>query len=189
MEILGAGWTFGTVPPFDPTAERWGTNNVMFARYGGDFTDWTRWFDLHRSPHIRDKRPQAYDWYTRQDGSKPIYQWEVNAEIPGSRAYPLEAVRDFFGAHERDFWGSLSWMLALAIVEGFEAIDLFWFPLCHDKADVTADMTQVPKGAYTHQVPSTRYWIGQARGRGIAVTIHGDSALRPLHPLYGFETT
>lgn len=177
------------VPPFDPdpAVERWGTNNVMFARYGGDFTQWTRWFDLHRTPHIQTRRPQAYDWYTQQSGAKPIYQWERNPEIPGSRAYPREAVQAYFKG-ERDFWGSLSWMLALAIYEGFTAIDLFWFPLNHDRADAGGEI-QIPVGQYTHQVPSTRYWIGQARGRGIDVTIHGDSALTPNHPLYGYETT
>lgn len=173
---MGAGWTWGSVPPFDPSAERWGTNNVAFARYSGVFDDWTRWFDLHPSEHIRHRRPRAYEWYTRQDGSRPIYQWDVNPEIPGSMAYPKDAVLAYFssdGHTERDFWGSLSWMVALAIYEGVTEIDLFWFALMNDE--------------YTQQIPSTRYWIGQARGRGIAVTIHGESRLKPYQPLYGCE--
>lgn len=180
----------GDVPPLDldPRVERWGTNAVMFRRYGGDFEHWTRWFDLHRTPHIEKQRPEAYAWYRQQDGSRPIYQWEINPDVPGSRAYPLAAVQSFFGESpaaidparypgrvERDFWGSLAWMIALAIYEGFEAIDLFWFVVdtqCHEK-----------------QIPSVRYWIGQARGRGIRVTVHGDSTLKPSGPLYGVETT
>lgn len=168
----------GTVPEFSEGAERWGTNAVMFRRYSGQFDQWTRWFDLHRTPHIVTQRPEAYGWYRQQDGSRPIYQWEVNPEIPGSRAYPFDAIQSFFGEDgrpERDFWGSLPWMLALAIYEGFEAIDLFWFVVdthCHEK-----------------QIPSVRYWIGQARGRGVRVTIHGDSTLKPSGLLYGYETT
>lgn len=175
----------GTVPEFLEGAERWGTNAVAFRRYGGSFDRWTRWFDLHRTPHILKQRPEVYQWYREQDGSRPIYQWEVNPEIPGSRAYPIEAIRAYFGDDaedaryparvESDFWGSLPWMLALAIYEGFEAIDLFWFVVdtqCHEK-----------------QIPSVRYWIGQARGRGIRVTVHGDSSLKPSGLLYGFETT
>lgn len=176
----------GTVPEFSEGAERWGTNAVMFRRYGGEFDRWTRWFDLHRTPHILKQRPDAYAWYAQQDGTRPIYQWEVNSEIPGSRAYPVEAIRRFFGDDaledpryperpESDFWGSLAWMFALAIYEGFEAIDLFWFVVdthCHER-----------------QIPSVRYWIGQARGRGIRVTVHGDSSLKPSGPLYGWQTT
>lgn len=169
----------GDIPPFDPSAERWGTNNVIFARFGDSFTDWSRWFDLHPTAHIQAKRPQAYDWYTRQDARRPIYRWERDSAIVGSAAYPKDAVLRFFSEHghdERDFWGSLSWMFALAILEGFEAIDLFWFVLSNDHMNT-----------YARQVPSTRYWIGQARGRGIRVTIHGDSALKPTHGLYGCD--
>lgn len=178
--MLGAGISMGVVPDFDrsPGVERWGTNAVMFRRYGGDFNEWTRWFDLHRPAHIQKQRPEAYAWYTEQDGARPIYHWEPDPAIPGSVAYPIDTVRAFFGSDthdERDFWGSLSWMFALAIVEGFTDIDLFWFVVdthCHEK-----------------QIPSVRYWIGQARGRGLNVTIHGDSSLKPNHPLYGFQTT
>ena len=176
VQMLGAGFSWGAVPPLDPDAETWGTNNVMWARYAGTVPQWDRWFDLHPSAHIQQRRPLAYDWYTRQDGTRPIYQWEVNPEIPGSVVYPKDRVLGYFsvgGHQERDFWGSISWMLALAIVEGFTKIELFWFALMNDQ--------------YTKQVPSTRYWIGQARGRGVRVTIHGDSMLKPQQGLYGCE--
>lgn len=174
VQILGAGWTWGDVPPLNPDAEIWGTNNVMFARYGGECDQWTRWFDLHPSAHIQARRPAAYQWYRQQ--TKPIYQWDVNPDIPGSVAYPRDRIQAFFsepGREERDFWGSLSWILALAIAEGFEQIDLLWFALMNDE--------------YTKQIPSTRYWIGQARGRGIRCTVHGTSMLNPQGPLYGCE--
>ena len=174
--FLGAGWTWGNVPPLPTEAELWGTNNVMCARYAGDVPRWDRWFDLHPTAHIQQRRPEAYDWYTRQDATRPIYRWEVDPAIPGAVAYPKDAILSQFshdGHDERDFWGSLSWMLALAIAERFERIELFWFALMNDQ--------------YTKQVPSTRYWIGQARGRGIQVVVHGDSALVPTHGLYGCE--
>ncbi len=178
VELLGAGWDMGTIPPFNPSAERWGTNNVMFARYGGDFNNWTRWFDLHPTEHIQAKRAQAYDWYRTQ--TKPIYRWAPDPDVPASVVYPIDAVLDYFSLsqaeRERDFWGSIAWMIALAIYEQFDAIDLFWFTLSNDHMNI-----------YARQVPSTRYWIGQARGRGIRVTIHGDSALKVTHGLYGYQ--
>lgn len=176
VEIIGAGWAYGSIPPFDlaPDVERWGTNNVMWARPSEQYEPWTRWFDLHPTSHIQTRRPQAYEWYRQQ--IRPIYRWDVDPDVPASVAYPKDAVLDFFSAdghRERDFWGSLSWMLALAIMEGFQQIDLFWFSLMNDH--------------YTKQVPSTRYWIGQARGRGVRVDIHGDSMLKPFDQLYGCE--
>ena len=169
----------GVVPDFDPDpqVERWGTNAVMFRRYGGVFDRWTRWFDLHRTAHILQQRPEAYAWYQQQDGRRPIYRFVDDPAVPGNTVYPQAAVQAFFSDHthqERDFWGSLSWMLALALYEGFTAIDLFWFV--------------VDQHQYGRQIPSTRYWIGQARGRGVRVTIHGDSELKPSGPLYGVET-
>lgn len=176
VELIGAGMSFGDIPAFDPQAERWGTNNVMFARYGGDFDQWTRWFDLHPASHIQTRRPQAWDWYQQQDGTRPIYLTEASPLIPGAVAFPFARVSQTFSTpqhQERDFWGSISWLIAFAILEGFERIDLFWFVLAND--------------VYTKQVPSTRYWIGQARARGIEVRIHGDSALQPAPQMYGYE--
>lgn len=186
--MLGSGFTRGVVPDLDrsPGVEIWGTNRLMLMRESVQKEPWTRWFDLHRTPWILERRQEAYRWLQQQDGSRPVYQWDVNHEMPGSRAYPRAEVQAYFDG-DRDFWGSISWMLALAIYEQFTDIELFWFPLMNDRA---TDMTvTIPVGQYTHQVPSTRYWIGQARGRGLRVTIHGDSALKPNHPLYGVETT
>lgn len=163
------------MPDFSQPRERWAVNRLMFMRYSGEFDHWTRWFDLHSTPHIRAQRLEAYDWYGTQ--TKPIYRWEPDPHMV-TALYPREAVQAYFGQDgvpERDFWGSLSWMLALAIYEQFEAIDLWWFPLDQER--------------HQDQLGSARYWIGQARGRGIRVTIHGDSALVPSGPLYGIETT
>jgi hypothetical protein len=112
--------SMGDIPPFDPDAERWGLNDLAFRRYAGEFDDWTRWFDLHPTWWIQEKRPQAYDWYQRQH--RPIYRPVLDDALPSCRVYPRERIQT---ADEREFAGSLSWMLALAIDEGFDAIDLF----------------------------------------------------------------
>lgn len=176
VEFLGGGFTKGVVPPLDPAAEeRWGFNATMFVRYGGDFHDWTRWFDLHSAAWTHARHPDRIAWYQRQ--TKPVYRWAVDPLLPSSVAYPIDAIRSHFAdvGLERDFHGSLSWMLALAIYEGFEVIEVFWCP--QDDAQ------------HRKQVPSIRYWIGMARGRGCSVRIHGDSAITAYEPLYGIETT
>lgn len=176
VQILGGGWSKGDVPPLDPAAEdTWGFNALMFVRFAGQFDGWTRWFDLHSATFTPATHPDRWTWYQQQ--TKPIYRWDVDPRLPSSVAYPREAVQAFFadGALERDFGGSLSWMLALAIVERFDVIELFWCP--HDDA------------SHRKQVASIRYWIGQARGRGLTVRVHGDSAITDVGPLYGIETT
>lgn len=169
--------TLGVVPPFDPAAERWGLNRLMFTRYAGAFTDWHRWFHLHPVGWMRTHHADAYVWFQQQSAEKPIYLLEPDRAIPGSVAYPRDRVREAFrdGALESDFACSVAWMMALAILKGFRAIDLFWFPL------------DANESGYQRQIPSVRYWIGQARGRGIAVTVHGDSALKPTGALYGYS--
>lgn len=169
--------TFGVIPPFQEDAERWGLNHLQQQRFAGTWDGWTRWFDRHPKAWIQARRPEAYAWYQQQDGRRPIYLLDRDATVAGDTAYPIEAVQQHFadGTEERDFAGSLSYMLALAIYEGFEAIDLFWFTL--------------QDAEHGRQLPSARYWIGQARGRGIAVRIHGDSALAASGPLYGEAMT
>jgi len=151
--------------------EAWGLNQLMFIRYNGDdLPRWDRWFDLHPTWHIERDRPRAYAWYRSQ--RKPIYRWEVDPDLPSSVAYPVDDVRRFVGADETDFAGSVCWMLALALMEGYDDLHLFWFPVMNEHAG---------------QVPSIRYWIGQARGRGARVTIHGRSDLHPAREMYGIS--
>ena len=175
LDILGGGLGFGTSPDFSQPRERWGINKLMFLRYSGEFAHWTRWFDLHSTAHIQRQRPDAYAWYREQ--VKPIVRWEPDPQMV-TQVYPREAVQQFFaqdGEPERDFWGSFSWMMALAIYEGFDQIDVYWMPLDQEH--------------HQAQLGSARYWIGQARGRGIRVTVHGDSAMKSTSRLYGIETT
>lgn len=178
VAFLGGGFTQGVVPPLDPDAEQWGVNRVMLFRFPEGWDAWDRWFDYHPKAHIIEHRPDAYAWYRQQDGRRPIYLLEPDAEVAGYDAYPREAIQAHFGQDgepERDFWGSLAWMFALAIFERKEAIDLFWCPMRNETF------------ARHEQIASTRYWIGRARQAGVRVTIHGDSDLKPVPSLYGVE--
>jgi hypothetical protein len=66
-------------------------------------------------------------------------------------------------------------MMALAIWEEFEQIDVYGFRMLAPK--------------YTFQLPSAFYWVGRARGMGMTVYIHGESALNPVNKMYGLEAT
>lgn len=158
--------------PFLPDAERWGINDLAFLRYSGKFDDWTRWFDLHHHDRIINRRPQAWEWYCQQ--TKLVYLTEPHPSIPSGIAYPKQEVLDYFKT--KRFGSSFDWLMALAIKEGFNKIELCWCRM-KDKAE------------YTNQVPTANYWFGQAEARGIQVKIHGESALQPNPLLYGYEVT
>jgi hypothetical protein len=94
------------------------------------------------------------------------------ADFPQSVTYPIDTLVSQFG---RDYFHStVDYMLALAIFEGFEEIGVWGVDMAHDSE-------------YEHQRPSGSYWLGQAEGRGIKVTIPGESSLlRKMHR-YGYE--
>jgi hypothetical protein len=170
VQILGKGR--GPEVPFPPDSERWGISDLAFTRYSGIFTDWTRWFDLHHTERIKQKRPQTWDWYQTQ--TKPIYLWSSDTSIPASTVYPLEHIQDYFKTAR--FGSSFDWLIALAIFEKFEQIEIVW---CRMKDGVEI----------RNQLPTANYWIGQAEARGIPVIIHGDSALHQPEKRYGYEIT
>jgi hypothetical protein len=69
---------------------------------------------------------------------------------------------------------SVAHMLALAIFEGFEQIQLYGI---HEAID----------DEYACEMPSVLYWLGVAYGKGIEVTISEDSPLLKGYFIYGYE--
>lgn len=167
VELVGGARSTEHLPQLSAGSERWGLNGHFHRRLGGKFDDWTRWFDIHPKSHILAKRPHAWEWYKAQ--TNPIYLIKPDPDIPTSLAYPLDQVR-ILG---NQFVSSFDYMMALAILEGFDQIHVHWFRM------------DTPK--FEFQLSSARYWLGVAHGRGIPVTIHGESALHPTQGLYGYE--
>ena len=71
-------------------------------------------------------------------------------EVPTSMVYPLDAMLKKFGDY---FTNSISWMLALAIHEGFEEIHVYGVDMAVDTE-------------YHHQRPSCEYFLGLAKRDG-----------------------
>src|SRR3990167_506112 len=129
VAILGNAHHIGATPPSGVVSERWGINDLPTRlEEGWAFDGWERWFDLHTVAHIQKHRPEAWDWYRAQGagrrgvlsvyGARPIYLLAAHGDIPGSVAYPRDAIQAHFawgGQPEECFTSSLDWMLALAI--------------------------------------------------------------------------
>jgi len=184
VQIMGGAPANEPTPSLPEGAERWGLNNLIIGRGAVPlrFEGWTRWFDLHHIPHIQERKNSMYSWLCEQ--TKPIYLWAPVPEIPASIAYPLSEVQRHFNG-ERLFSSSLDWMLALAIYEKFEQIDLYGW--------------RMGSSLYTHQISSGQFWVDQAREAGIVVNSLSHSALttaprqpkpilKPHHRMYGIET-
>lgn len=93
------------------------------------------------------------------------------------KSFPNAKVIDFekhMKKYGRYFTSSFSWMLAEAIEEKPESIDIY-------------GVTLSGSGEYSHQKPSASYLIGWARAVGITVNIDRESELMSAPFVYGYE--
>jgi hypothetical protein len=165
--------------PAIPGAERWCFNSyrTYHLRFPEARETYTRWFDLHSKEHILKTRYQSYDWYKEQ--TKPIYLQEQQEDIPSSLAFPAEALMKHFGtpeAPETFFTCSAAWMIALAIYEGFERIDVWGIAAASNDTE------------YNYERPCIAYWVGRARQAGIEVFLPPSVDIVTTQKLYGYET-
>lgn len=186
--ILGTAPNLSEMPPLAGGIEVWMANDPKtYRKYIADITDhWTRWFNLHSRAHMEKTYPRGLNWYLAQDGTKPIYTQKYWSDIPGCVPFPRERIQAAFPEAAHYFTCSIAWLLAFAIVEGFEVIDLHGFAL-----------GLKPNDYHAYERPCFFYWVQQARNRGIVVTYPPDiHALPPIAgdpatytgPLYGFAT-
>ncbi len=143
---------------------------------------WTHYFELH-DPEPRKKKWGDYWVWLQQEhrdehgNLKPIFMQRHYDEIPNSVPYPKQAVVDRLGDY---FTNSVSWMIALALVEGVTELGLWG-----------VDMAQQAVGAkseYAHQRPSCEYFLGVAVGLGVKVFVHPKSDLMKTWKLYAFDS-
>lgn len=150
--------------------------------------EWTRWFNLHSRAHMDVAYPPTVAWYKLVD--RPVYLQLKNPDIPASVEFPRKQIQNFFainGEPNRYFTCSVCWLIAFAIMEGFEKIELHGFMLSDRK----------PNDAYLFERPCFFYWVQEARNRGIEVWypeaveqlpfIPGDPS-EYTGPLYGYDT-
>ena len=170
VAIVGYTSTKDLVPWDDNSVIVWGLNDLydQIPRYN-------RWFEMHsRGPLIdgwKSSRTNRNHLEVLQQMQCPIYMQQKHEDIPNSVAYPLQEMLDQFGNY---FTNSISYMLALAIYEGYEEIQMYG-----------VDMAVGTE--YSQQRPSCEYFIGVAIGRGINVHIPEASDLLKARCLYGYE--
>lgn len=164
----GAERTRGGV--FDSQADEVWTLN-WFYRY-----DWVpridRLFDMHPlwlyigSGKAEWRKPEEHWEYLHQKLGYPVYMLKQIPEIPNCIAYPINGVvAELFGSRLRQgkrpkdfFSSSFDYMMALAICEGWDVIELYGFEMGSDTE-------------YRYQREGAAFFIGQAIARGIEVIL------------------
>jgi hypothetical protein len=197
--IIGTAQSWKECPFGDKTLEVWGLNDAYMV--GVPRAD--RWFDIHpfhqmvfrteRNVNAADVptgcylRPQGHlDWLRTRP--MPVYLEHARPDFPTSQTFPLQQVLDFFAPH----WpyrvtrtgqitggpdyevSSPSWMLMLAILEGYQEIHVYGIHLA-------------TQWEYIEQRPNFEWLLGFASGRGIKIVLPQSTPICRAKYRYGFE--
>lgn len=158
----------------DPDWEIWGMNDGhRHPLYRDGVLCADRWFELHEM-HAQD----ASDWRWLGRCPVPVYippQAYPDLRIPQAVRFPLERIEHTYVQAMQPFWAcSFAYMIALAMLEGFEAIGLFGFEFGSPR-EIIAERANV------------LFWAGLAAGRGHPLVIPPDSTLVQHPHRYGLE--
>lgn len=180
VAIVGGAPSRRLAPVEDRSWEIWGLGTERFKLPRAD-----RWFEMH-------SEPQLIFYYDKIRGGKfaahmrflaslkcPVYMQQPHRLVPNSVTYPLSEVVKECG---RCFSSSVSYMLGLAIYEGFQGIGMWG-----------VDMTS--KEEYQYQWAGVQYLLALAKARGIHVylppgcpiTIPPKPVLPVTKVLYGYD--
>jgi len=177
-----------TMAPFGNANEWefWGVNNLHLTL---PKAPWTRWFELHSitfngiqylrrgKPDFRGQLVQPY-LESLNALNIPVYMQRPWNCCPHAVPYPLEAILKEFP--RKYFTNTISWMLALAILEGFKEIGIYG-------VDMAVSSPLRAQNEYSHQRPSCEYFIGIAEGRGIKVHLPDECDLLKSRFLYAID--
>lgn len=180
VAIVGFAGTRDMAPFKDPDIEIWSCNNLYKFIPKTD-----RIFQLHRpdlliADHHGVTGKEHIEYL--QTCNIPIYMQEHYDDIPTSVRYPIEEVTEAFGiprngdegVKDAYFTNTISFMIALALLEGFEEIGIYG-----------VDMAVGTE--YAEQRPSCEYYIGIAKGKGVKVIIPAEADLLKTRFMYGYE--
>lgn len=163
LAIVGTAPSSRDLAPYDNEEyELWGLNGLYsYVKFPSNFT---RWFELHETAE-----GHYYEWLVRCP--LPVYVMHEKV-IPTAFLYPYQEVLEMFP--RKYFTNSISWMIALAIYEGYTDISIYGVDMAQDTE-------------YSHQKPSCEYLLGYCEGKGINLYIPPESDLLKTPYMYGLE--
>lgn len=179
--IVGCADSKDLAPFNNPDYEFWGVNNLFVSLSPRNYR-FDRWFEIHEisfdgTNYKRrgndDFRGQKVNQYLKMISELgcPVYMQRIWKDIPNSILYPVNAVVKKFG---RYFTNTISYMLALAIMEGFKKIAIY-------------GVDMAVGSEYQNQRSSCEWLIGWAKGLDIEIEIPDEADLLKTRFMYGFE--
>jgi hypothetical protein len=166
--------------------EYWTMNHAFFVK---DMPRIDRLFEIHkRKWYLRGEQTKSrqYGRWLRKKHPFPIYMQEneLTSKVPSGVRYPMEEVCEELlgglikkvGLEEirlRYFTSSAAFMIALAIYERFDRIELYGIDMDSDTE-------------WGYQRPNGEFWLGIALGRGIQVVLPEPSNLCSAK-VYGYD--
>jgi hypothetical protein len=152
----------------------------------------TRWFEIHSRYSPSKNNAEHITWL--QNCKVPVYMWEHYDDMPMSLPFPKDELCKHFGweidgnpVPFKYFSCQPAWMLAFAIYEGFEEIEMYGVNMATDSE-------------FGSQRPSCEYWLGVIYGIYYANKYKERNMKPPFLPeacdllkppggkLYGFDT-
>lgn len=176
-------------PLNDPDTEIWGLNDLYVDLPKELPYDRMRWWQIHKWKEVKDgeegpcnfeggpihpRDPNHVPWMKEVASRMPLYMFEERKEVPEAIILKKEDFYKFFGCNY--FTNSISWMLGLAIMEGYSEIGLF---------GVDMMMAGGEGSEYGYQRPSCEWLLGWAQGHGIKVILPDESDLLKTAFAYG----
>lgn len=111
--------------------EIWGLNHAHAVFSPQVLSKFTRWFQIHPYQEMAARQLEEHkhlEWLAQ--AKIPVYLDEVRPEVPTSVAYPRAEVLRFLKMEDMDYLTStVSYMLALALMEGFRTVRLLGIDL------------------------------------------------------------
>lgn len=182
VALVGMSFTSCSLAPYDDeNVEIWGVNEEHLYPW---LKRWDRWFQMHPEQYFRrdaGKRgiPGHYPWLQEKHG-KPIYMQHVYEDVPDSVEYPLGQIIDRFFSKARKgdakfkyFTSSMPYMVALALYEGVERIELY-------------GMEMAGSDEFVAQKPCGEFWQGVILGKGVELYLPPNNQML-TGKLYGYQ--
>ena len=179
------GFASATMPfVAESKADEIWTMNHAYKVLGDALPRIDRLFEIHPEDWIRRKELSSaveyWEWL-KQPHDFPVYMMDVHPEVPASVRYPFDEINQalFSNFHTNTgdlikfYTSSVSFMLAMAIYEDFDRIELY-------------GVEMLSSTEYAYQYPGGAFMIGAALGSGIEVVIHEKSHLCKAR-LYAYE--
>ncbi len=163
--IVGTGLGASRAPLNDANSEIWGLTGLWNIK-----GNYKRIYEIHSAKSLTDEKIAADKGEWMKNHITHIHP-TLKASFPDAVVVDFEK---YIKKHGTYFTSSFGWMLAEAIEEKPDCIDIYGITLSGD-------------GEYIHQKPGASYLIGWARALGIKVNIDRESELMSAPYIYGYE--